>query len=181
MIAIFTFNLVDLIAGLTNANQWEWHGRCRAEIENESALNRLNTELTVQNISECHVHDRHILANFDKQPAALELQQVLSAAKADGTADAMIIDYHSPSKEFHKELLGITIGLRSQKYELFRTFVTLHFGKPDLIGRIICRFYGFVEPSRPGLKFPTKSEFLKGRPYLVIDNSSFVFSSKPLP
>jgi hypothetical protein len=33
----------------------------------------------------------------------------------------------------------------------------------------------------PGLRIPTKSEFMKGRPYLTLDNSSFVFAAKPLP
>jgi hypothetical protein len=180
---VFTFKFSDLIAGLTGANQWQWYGRCNAEIEGEGSLNRLNAELTVQNISESYKRllDGYVLANFEKQPAALELKQELSTAQTDGTADAMIISYHAPIRELPEELLGITIGLRSQKFELFRTFVTLHFGKPDLIGRITCGFFGFVEPSRPGLRIPTKNEFLKGRPYLVVEDVSFVFSAKTLP
>jgi hypothetical protein len=182
MIAVFTFSLGDLIAGLTDANQWQWVGRCKAEIGGESSLNRLNAELTVQDISECHKRllDLYVLAKFENQPAALELRQELSTAQTDGTADAVIINYNAPIKEFPEEFLGITIGLRPQKYELFRTFVTLHFGRPDLIGRITCAFFGFVEPSRPGLRIPTKNEFLKGRPYLVVQDCSFVFSAKPL-
>jgi hypothetical protein len=181
MIAVFTFSLSDLVAGLTHDNQWKWVGRCKAEIEGESSLNRLNAELTVQNISECHrfLLDLYVLAKFQDQPAALELRQELSTAQTDGTADAVVIN--APFKDAAEELLGITIGLRPQKYELFRTFVTLHFGRSDLIGRIICSFFGFVEPSRPGLRIPTKNEFLEGRPYLVVEDISFVFSAKPLP
>jgi hypothetical protein len=94
----------------------------------------------------------------------------------------MMMNYNAPTKEFPEQILSITIGLRSQKYELFRTFVTLHFGRPDLIGRIISSFYGFVrDSSRAGLRIPTESEFLKGRAYLVLGNFSLVFSAKPLP
>jgi hypothetical protein len=183
LIAVFTFSLGDLIAGLTDDNQWEWVGRCKPEIEGESSLNRLNAELTVQPISESHKHLLNLygLAKFANQPAALELRQELSTAQTDGTADALIIAYFAPAPREPGELLGIIIGLRPQKYELFRTFVTLHFGRPDLIGRITCGFFGFVEPSRPGLRIPTKDEFLKGRPYFAVEDISFVFSAKPLP
>src|SRR5438067_12263583 len=114
MNAVFTFKLGDLIAGLTDANQWEWHGRCKAEIGSESSLNRLNAELTVQNISECHKHllNLYVVANFVDQPAALEVQQELSTAQTDGTADAVILNDNAAIKELPEELLGITIGLR---------------------------------------------------------------------
>jgi hypothetical protein len=160
MTAVFSFSLGDLVAGLTDDNQWEWVGHCKAEIGGESSLNRLNAELTVQPISECHKHllDLYVLAKFQNQPAALELRQELSTAQTDGTADAVVIS--APFKDEPEQLLGITIGLRPQKYELFRTFVTLHFGRSDLIGRITCGFFWFVEPSRPGLRIPTKNEFL---------------------
>jgi hypothetical protein len=186
MNAVFTFKVSDLIAGLTRSNQWEWHGHCKAEIE--SSINHLKAELSVNNISECDLVTRHIVANFDrKQAVASELEQELSAAQTDGTKDAMLITYWPaiaydadrtpPTTE---EFLGIEIGLRSEKYELFRAFLTLHFGRPDLIGRITCSFYGFA-PSQPGLRIPTKSEFLKGRPYFALDDSSLVFSATPLP
>jgi len=172
MNAVFTFDLGDLIAGLTPSNEWEWHGPCKAEF-----IKHYNAELTVEPISECELIDYHILSRFDNQPAALELQQDLSAAKANGTADATIV----VTQPENKGRLGVTIGLRPQKYELFRTFVTLHFGRPDLIGRVITSFVGFATSSEGGLIVPNYNEFLKGRPYLILDDSSLVFSAKPLP
>ena len=91
-------------------------------------------------------------------------------------ADATIV-----RKYEERETIGVTIGLRPQKYELFRTFVTLHFGRQDLIGRIIIPFVGFAASSGSGLIIPTYDEFLEGRPYLILDDSSIVFSAKPLP
>ena len=172
MNAVFTFKLSDLTAGLTPSNQWEWHGPCEAEL-----TDRWNADLTVEPISECDLVTPHILSNFDKQPAAQQLLEELSAAQTNGTTDATIV--HKYDK--HKETLGVTIGLRPQRYELFRTFVTLHFGRPDLIGRIIIGgFVGFASASSGGgLIIPNYNEFLEGRPYLILDDSSIAFSAKP--
>src|SRR5260370_18640303 len=119
MNAFFTFKLSDLIAGLTRSNQWEWHGLCQAEA---GLLNYPNADLSVEPISETDLITPHIVAKFD-QPAAPELQQELSAAQTDGTADAMILQHWAE----YKGALGVTIGSRPQRYELFRTFVMLHF------------------------------------------------------
>jgi hypothetical protein len=163
-------------ARLTSSNQWEWHGPCKADIQG-AFLDHLKADLSVENISECDLVTPHILANFEKQPAALELQQELSAAQADGTTDAMIL----VTRPEYKEFLGVNIGLRAQKYEVLRTFLTLHFGRTDLIGRISYSFSGFAaEPSKGGLRIPSESEFLNGRPYFVLDDSSLVFSANPL-
>ena len=172
MIAVFTFNLSDLKASIGKTSigktdQWIWHGRCRAETG--GSFSQLNSELSVTNISECDLVEQ-IIANFSKQPAALELEEELSTAKKDGTIDAMIITHYPEDKTrspFPKEFLGITIGLRPRKYELFRTFVTLHFGRPNLIGRISFSFVGFPNSSQSGLRIPSYSEFLKGRPYFA--------------
>ena len=86
MNAVFTFKLSDLIAGLTRSNQWEWHGPCEAEL-----MDRWNADLTVEPISECDLVTPHILSNFEKQPAAQQLQEELSAAQTNGTADATIV------------------------------------------------------------------------------------------
>src|SRR5690348_3233650 len=43
--------------------------------------------------------DLHIAQKFDKQPAAAELQDELSAAKSNGTADATILVYWAEYKE----------------------------------------------------------------------------------
>ena len=182
MIAVFTFNLSDLKASIMKTNRWKWHGHCRAEIG--GSFSQLNNELSVTNISECDLVGQHIIANFSEQPAALELQQELSTAQKDGTIDAMIITYYPEDKSGSpptKGFLGITIGLRPQKYELFRSFVTLHFGRPDLIGRIICSFVDFAGSSQSGFGMPSYSEFLKGRPYFALDDSSVTFSANPLP
>jgi hypothetical protein len=46
-------------------------------------------DLSVEPISETDLIGPHVVANFDiRQPAALELQQRLSAAQTDGSADA---------------------------------------------------------------------------------------------
>jgi len=158
MNAVFTFKLSDLIAKLTRSNQWEWHGPCEAEF-----MRHYDANLTVEPISECDLVTSHIASNFDKQSAAQQLEEELSAAQTNGTADATIV------------------GLRPQKYELFRTFVTLHFGRPDLIGRISSSFVGFAASSGSGLIIPNYDEFLEGRPYLILDDSSIVFSAKPQP
>jgi hypothetical protein len=196
MIAVFTFKLSDLIVGTEKAGdqwQWQWYGQCKAETEGEPLsfgagplsipLNRLDNQLTVRNISGLRgiLRTYHVVANFREQAVELELEQELSTAESDGTADAMIMSYHAATKEYGQQFLGITIGLRSQKYELFRTFITLHFGRPDLIGRITSSFDGFAYSSQPGLRIPTESQFLKGRPYLVLGDFSLVFSAKPLP
>lgn len=185
MMAVFTFNLSDLKASIGRTsigktNQWEWYGHCKAEIGR--SFSQLNSELSVKNISECDLVGQHLIANFSEQPAALELQQELSTAKKDGTIDAMIITYWPEDKTrspVTKEFLGITIGLRPQMYELFRTFITLHFGSPNLIGRIICSCVGFAGSSQSALRIPSYSEFLKGRPYFALDDISVTFSANP--
>ena len=171
MNAVFTFKLSDLIAGLTRSNQWEWNCSCEAEL-----ISHYNANLTVEPISECDLVSSHIVSNFDKEPVAQQLEEELSAAKTDGTADATILGYWA---EYKEAPLGVSIGLRPQKYELFRTFVTLHFGRPDLFCRIISRFVGFAASSEGGLIIPNRDEFLKGRPYLILDDSSIAFSAGP--
>jgi hypothetical protein len=180
MIAVFTFKVSDLVTGLTKSNEWRWHGSCKAEIEGGRSLNRLSAELSVTNISESsdNLKNHHVNAKFDNQSIALELEKELSAAQADGTADALILSYW-PENKTGMEFIGVHIGLRAQKYELFRTFLTLHFGRADLIGRITCSFYEFAP--EPELRIPSQSEFLNGRPYFVLDDISFVFSANPLP
>jgi hypothetical protein len=152
MSIVVTFNVGDLSAGLTRSNQWEWHAPCKAEF-----MSHYNADLTVEPISESDLVTSHIASNFDKQPAAQQLQEELLAAQTNGAADATIVSRYEDG-------LGVIIGLRPQKYELFRTFVTLHFGRPDLIGRIITpSFVGFAAPSGSGLIIPTYNEFLEGR------------------
>ena len=166
MNAVFTFKLSDLTAGLTRSNQWEWHGPCEAEF-----MSHCNADLSVVPISECsdHLVSLHVLSKLNKQPVAQQLEEELSVAQTNGTADATIV-------RKWEETLGAIIGLRPQRYELFRTFVSLHFGRPDLIGRISCSFAGFAASLASGLIIPNYDEFLEGRPYLILDDSSIVFS-----
>jgi hypothetical protein len=172
MNAVFTFKLSDLIAGLAPSNQWEWNGPCEAEFRD-----RWNGDLTIKHISECdhHLRDLHVLSKLNKQPVAQQLEEELSAAQANGTADATIVH------KYEEETLGVTVGLRPQRYELFRTFVTLHFGRPDLIGRFNTSFVGFAASVGSELIIPTYDEFLEGRPYLILDDCSIAFSAEPLP
>jgi len=182
MSLVVTFNVKDLSTqiggGPTPSNQWEWQGPSKAEIPTGGIADRhWNADLTVEPISECdrQLRDLHVLMKINKQLAAQELEE-LSAAQTNGTADATIV------WKYKEATLGITIGLRPQRYELFRTFVTLHFGRPDLIGRITTPgFVGFASSSGSGLIIPNYDEFLEGRPYLILDDSSIVFSTKPLP
>jgi hypothetical protein len=175
MNALFTFRLSELIAGITNSNQWEWHGPCEAEA---GLLNHPRADLSVEPISETDLITPHIVANFDQeQPAALQLQQELSAAQTDGTADAVILQHWAD----YEGALGVTIGLRPKRYELFRTFVMLHFGRQDLIGRISCAFHGFAASQEGGLMLPNEREFFAGRPYVFVGDSSIVFSVNPRP
>ena len=178
MNAVFTFKLSDLIAGLTRSNQWEWHAPCKAEIPTDDpASTNWNTNLSVVPISECgdHLRNLHVLSKFDKQSVAQQLEEELLAAQTNGTTDATIVH------KYEEETLGVTVGLRPQRYELFRTFVTLHFGRPDLIGRIVSDFVGFATSTANALIIPTYDEFLERRPYLILGDSSIVFSAKPLP
>lgn len=173
MNAVFTFKLSDLIAGLTPSNQWEWHGSCEAEF-----TDRWNANLTIKPISVCgdHLRNLHVLSKLNKLPVAQQLEEELLAAQTNGTTDATIVH------KYEEETLGVTVGLRPQRYELFRTFVTLHFGRSDLVGRITTpSFVGFAASVGSGLIIPTYNEFLEGRPYLILDDCSIVFSAKPLP
>ena len=172
MNAVFTFKLSDLIAGLTPSNQWEWNGLCEADFRD-----RWNADLTIKPISECdhQLRDLHVLSKFDKLPVAQQLEEELLAAQTNGTTDATIVH------KYEEETLGVTVGLRPQRYELFRTFVTLHFGRPDLIGRVISDFVGFATSTANALIIPTYNEFLERRPYLILGDSSIVFSAKPPP
>jgi hypothetical protein len=173
MNAVFTFKLSDLIAGLTPSNQWEWHGSCEAEFRD-----RWNANLTIKPISVCgdHLRNLHVLSKLNKLPVAQQLEEELLAAQTNGTTDATIVH------KYEEETLGVTVGLRPQRYELFRTFVTLHFGRSDLVGRITTpSFVGFAASVGSGLIIPTYNEFLEGRPYLILDDCSIVFSAKPLP
>ncbi len=178
MSIVVTFKVSDLIAGLTRSNQWKWHGPCEVEMPTDDPRStNWNVDLSVEPISECgdHLRDLHVLSKFNKQSAAQQLEEELSAAQTNGTADATIVWKR-------EETLGITIGLRPQRYEHFRTFVTLHFGRPDLTGRIITpNFVGFAVSIGSGLIIPTYDEFLEGRPYLILDDSSITFSAKSLP
>jgi hypothetical protein len=177
MSLVVTFNVSDLSARLTPSNQWEWNGPCKAEIPTDRLADRhWNADLTVEPISESgdHLRDLHVLMKINKQLAAQELEE-LSAAQTHGMADATIV------WKCEEKTLGVTIGLRPQRYELFRTFVTLHFGRPDLIGRITTLgFVGFAATIGSGLIIPTYDEFLEGRPYLILGDSSIWFSAKPL-
>jgi hypothetical protein len=178
MIIVVTFTVGDLSAGLTPSNQWKWHGPCKAEMPTDDpASTNWNADLSVVPISECgdHLRSLHVLSKFNKQPVAQQLEEELSAAQTNGTADAMIV------RKYKEAILGVTIGLRPQRYELFRTFVTLHFGRPDLMCRIITSFVGFAASSEGGLTIPNYNEFLEGRPYLILDDCSIAFSAKPLP
>jgi hypothetical protein len=174
-IADFTFNVSDLIMELTEiSNQWKWRGPCRATIPADPAdkrsEKRWNADMSVVPISECVLLYCTLRADLDD-----EWRKKLSAAEVDGTDDATVITI-APGKEN----LWITIGLRPQRYELFRTFVTLHFGRPDLICRIISSIEPFAWSPEDGKHWmiPTYNEFLEGRPYITMFESDFHFSAK---
>jgi hypothetical protein len=102
MNAFFTFKLGDLFTGLTRSNQWEWNGPCKAEV---GQLDHPNADLSIEPISETDLIGPHVVAKFDQQAAALELQREISTAQTDGTADAMILQHWVE----HKGALGVTI------------------------------------------------------------------------
>jgi hypothetical protein len=163
MNAFFTFQFSALSAGLSESNKWKWWGHCKAEVPLVEAS---RPQLTVQHIADFDLVSLLIVRHFDQQPATLEWRHELSDAQEKGTADAMEIS-HWP------DLLGITIGLRSQTYEHFCAFLTQHFGRSELAGRIACSFYGFAE--QPGLRLPNEEEFLKGKPYFTLGDHSLSF------
>ena len=169
MSIVVTFNVGDLSAGLTPSNQWEWHGPCEAEVPTDHIAEmsrRWNAQLSIGPISEC-VRLNSIGRGGD------ELHKRLSAAEADDAEDATLVEI-APGKR----TLYVTVGLRPQRYELFRTFVTLHFGRSDLNCRISSSVMIFATESGPIV--PTYNDFLEGRPLLVLGDSSIVFSAKPL-
>jgi hypothetical protein len=185
MSAVFTFKLSDLFTGPTRSNhQWHWWGLCKAETGLFLELARSDhpkADLSVEPISEIDRIMREIVGNFGEEPATLKLQERLSAAQADGSADALILEHWAEREHWpeRKGALGVTIGLRPQRYELFRTFVTLHFGRQDLKGRIQFPIREFAASQEGGLILPNEMEFLAGRPYLVVDDSSIAFSANP--
>ena len=148
-----------------------------ARQRSRQTTSHLSIGTSVVPISECgdHLRNLHVLSKFNKQPVAQQLEEELLAVQTNGTTDATIV------RKYEEETPGVIIGLRPQRYELFRTFVTLHFGRPDLIGRISISFVGFAASSGSGLIIPNYDEFLEGRPYLILDDSSIVFSAKPQP
>lgn len=181
MIADFTFKLSDLTAWLTDSNQWEWRSCCTPGIQGipfddfirGASSGDSRVELSVTDISECDLRLAHVARDFGEQPGALEVEQELSAAQTSGTADAMIL-------ATSEGLLDVRIGLRPQRYELFRNFVMLNFGRLGLIGRISHHFPGFAAaPSKGGEIIPSRTEFLNGRPYLVLGDASLKFGPAP--
>ena len=104
-----------------------------------------------------------------------ESHKELLAAEAEGTGDVTQVSVWPPGTPSSRKLVA-HIGLRPQRYELFRAFVTLHFGRSDLICRIV-GFMKFATAGRP-IKWPTYEEFLNGRTYLILDDSSIQFSSR---
>ena len=111
----------------------------------------------------------------DHSPIVPPKRPVNVAAQTEGTADAMILRHWAE----YKGALGVTIGLRPQRYEHFRTFVMLHFGRQDLIGRISFPFHGFAASPEDGLILPNEREFFGGRPYSYVGDSSIRFSANP--
>lgn len=86
-VAAFTFNVSDLIAGLTPSSQWEWDGPCQADIPVDPAdvvqnKKRWNADLSVGPISES-VRRYFFMLGDD------EFHKELSAAEANGTDDAL--------------------------------------------------------------------------------------------
>lgn len=176
MIAVFTFRVADLIAGITESDQWEWHGPCKAEIETGHVI----AELQIEPLSGGHIATNLQALDLRTEPhkhsEALTWEQELSTAQANGTDDAMLLSFDPKRAAYY-----VNIGLRPLRYELFRTFITLHFGSPNLNGRMICIVPEFAHPSHSGAKALTEAEFRQGRPLLAITDIGFVFGSKPLP
>jgi len=169
MIATFRFQLSELSASLLTSNKWQWLGSCDANVAD--LLVPAPADLLIQHIADFDLTDTQ---GFDQQPETLEWRRELSVAKEQGTVDAMQMS-HSPDR------LGITIALCSQKHDQFGTFLMHHFARPDLIGSISCRFYGFAGSSRPELRLPSEEEFVKGKPYFVLGDHSLVFFRKTTP
>jgi hypothetical protein len=165
LIATFTFQVSKLSASLSTS-KWQWLGSCEANVANLFIPSR--ADLLIQHIADFDLTNTLVASGLDQQPETLEWRRDLSVAQEQGTEDAMQMSHRS-------DMLRITIGLCSQKYDQFGTFLLHHFARPDLIGRISCRFYGFADSSQPRLRLPTKEEFVKGKPYFVLGNHSFVF------
>jgi hypothetical protein len=175
MSVFFTFKLIDLSARLSNANQWEWHNNCKVDdILQAALLGNSKAQLQVQHISEFTIRNAYsVWTEFDiNHPVFMEEERELSKAQTDGTADAMVLHKFEAS-----EVPYVLIGLRPQRYELFRTFVTLNFGRANLSCRIGFYFPGFVADERRGGIFPSLAEFNNRRPYVSIDNASVWFSA----
>ena len=143
MSIIFTFNVSDLSTTLTPSNQWEWIVPCKPEIPAgtyDEALGRTTKDwsatLSVGPISESV--RLHGMERGDEWYD--EWHKELLAAEAEGTGDVTQVSVWPPGTPSSQKLVA-HIGLRPQRYELFRAFVTLHFGRSDLI----CRIVGFMK------------------------------------
>jgi len=167
-VATFTFHLSALSASLS-MSKWQWLGSCDANVGDLPIPSR--AELLIQHIAEFDLTDTLVARGLDQQSETPEWRRDLSVAREQETQDAM-------QMSCWPEMLGITIALCPQKHDQFSTFLRHHFAKPDLIGRISCGFFGFADSSQPGLRLPTREEFVKGKPYFVLGNHSFVFFAK---
>jgi hypothetical protein len=174
-IPAFTFNVSDLTTALKPSNQGEWNGPCKPEVEDpfrktKDDFHNWDADLSVGPISE--ITSLHVIGRHDEWYD--EWHEELLAAEANGTNDATHVSTRPREVE---EKLFVRIGLRPQRYELFRAFITLHFGRSDLICRIRGHV-GFAPAGRRAIKWPTYDEFLKGRPYLNLEGVSVRFSSR---
>jgi hypothetical protein len=134
----FTFNVSELTTRLTPSNQWEWHAPCKPEIL-ELETKGWDASLSIGPISQIIL--LHQMQRADEWHD--QWLKELSAAAADGTNDATEVSVWPPE---NANRLDVSIGLRPQRYELFRAFVTLHFGRSDLI----CRIAGEMRFARAG-------------------------------
>jgi hypothetical protein len=178
MSIIFTFNVSDLSTTVTPSNQWAWNASCKPELPAgtyDEALGRTTKHWTA-NLSIGPISESVRLHRIERPDEWHdEWLKELLAAEADGTGDATNVSVWPPGTPSSQKLVA-HIGLRPQRYELFRAFVTLHFGRSDLI----CRIVGWMEFATAGrpIKWPTYDEFLEGRTYLNLADSDISFRSR---
>jgi hypothetical protein len=162
-----------------SSDQWKWHAPCEVEqfspdpagLDIEGDIEEISkAQLDVGSISECA--RLHSLGwGHD------ELYRQLSAAEADGTVDAVEMFMSGP---IGRKTIVVNVGLRPKRYELFRTFVTLHFGRSDLIGRISTTLE-FAASSELGLTYKGFLKTQPSRPYVNLEDNNIEFRAKPLP
>jgi hypothetical protein len=168
MLAAFRFRFSDLSCSYDDEGI-VWGGRCVADFENTNPdsyplrgdvdfLNEYRAEIRIYKLVDGQLDQIFMDNGLDERVAA----RLREGYPMKGDAYHL---RHIPGT------LGISIALKPEKHAHLHSFLSTHFGRPDLEGYLSALFYGFNEPpfaEYPDL--PTAEEFRAGRSYFAISD-----------